>query len=159
MAGRTATAPDAGGATSSIRDILDSARLVEIAGWFVIVGATMAVLGFLLPWSASVIGSSGIGGYFDAWGLASPTHSLVLLGLLAVLALAVVRTPVPAWLRSGVVGLALGGLLIGLAWPYLFGPLGADVGVTVTVLGGFALLIGGGVASWATRHAETDPPV
>jgi hypothetical protein len=44
-----------------------------------------------------------------------------------------------------------GGLLFGLAWPYLVGPLGADVGLTLTALGAVALLIGGG------RHAMGDP--
>ena len=152
----TSTPLETGDAIGSIRGLMDAARFVEIAGWFIIVGATMSVLGFLLPWSRTVIGSNGLGGYFAAWGLASPTHSVVLLGLLVVLGLAVVRTRIPAWARTGVAGLALGGLLVGLAWPYLFGPLGADVGVTVTVLGGLALMIGGGVASWATRHAGTD---
>lgn len=159
VAGYAGSASDTTDMSTSTRDLVDAARFVEIADWFVIVGAMMSVLGFLLPWSMSVIGSSGSGGYFNAWGLASPTHLFVLIGLLAVLALGVLRTPVPAWFRSGVLGLALGGLLIGLTWPYLVGPLGADVGVTVTALGGLALVIGGAVASWATRHAETDPPV
>jgi hypothetical protein len=139
--------------------VVDAARFAEIAGWFVVVGAAMAVLGFLLPWSRVVIGSSGIGGYFDSWGLASPTHVLIVLGLLAVLALGILDTPIPAWLRTGVLGLALGGLLLGLTWPYLIGPLGADVGVLVVAIGGLALVIGGAVASWATRHAGTDPLV
>jgi hypothetical protein len=140
-------------------DLVDAARFVEIAGWFVIVGATMSVLGILLPWSRTVIGSSGIGGYFNTWGLASPTHALILVGLLGVLGLAVVDTRVPAWLRTGAVGLGFGGLLVGLTWPYLFGPLGADIGAMVTALGGVSLVIGGSVASWATRHAESDPVV
>lgn len=155
----TKTARAAPDTIISTKRVIDAAAFVEIAGWFVIVGATMSVLGFLLPWSASVIGAHGVGGYFNGWGLASPTHVFVFLGLLAVLALGVVRTRVPAWLGSGVLGLALGGLLIGLIWPYLVGPLGADVGVTVTALGGLALVIGGAVASWATRHAASDPLV
>lgn len=137
----------------------DQARFVEIAGWFVIVGSTMSALGFLLPWSRVVIGARSLGGYFDAWGLASSTHILVLLTTLAVLALGIVQTPVPTWLRSGVLGLGLGSLLIGLTWPYLVGPLGADVGVIVVALGGLALVVGGAVASWATRHQETQSPV
>jgi hypothetical protein len=119
----------------------------------------MAVLGFLLPWSVVVIGARGVGGYLDDWGMASPTHVLVLLGLLSVLPLGVVRTPVPVWFRTGALGLGVGGLLIGLIWPYLIGPLGADIGVLVTALGGLALVTGGIVASWATRHVEADPLV
>ena len=75
------------------------------------------------------------------------------------LALAVLNTRVPAWLRTGLLGLAFGGLQIGLVWPYLVGPLGADVGVTVTALGGLAPVIGGAVAAWATRHPESIPRV
>jgi hypothetical protein len=138
---------------------VDVARFVEIAGWLVIAGSALAVLGFLLPWSFAVVGARGSGGYLDHWGLASPTHVLAIAGLLGVLALGVIRTAVPPWLRTGVLGLGLGALLIGLTWPYLLGPLGSDIGVLVTVLGGLALLLGGVVASWATRHAGSDPLV
>jgi hypothetical protein len=144
---------------SAAPDTVGAARFVGIAGWFVVVGSAMAVLGFLLPWSRVVIGARAFGGYFDAWGLASPTHVIVLAATLIVLALAVVRTPVPAWLRSGVLGLGLGSLLVGLTWPYVVGPLGADVGVIVVALGALALVSGGIVASWATRHAEAEPVV
>jgi hypothetical protein len=132
---------------------------VEIAGWFVVVGATMAVLGFLLPWSAVVIGARGVGSYFDQWGLASPTHVVVLATTMLVLALGILRTAVPTWIRSGVLPLALGSLLIGLVWPYQVGPLGADVGILVVALGGLALAIGGVVTTWATRHVGVDPLV
>ncbi len=151
--------PPAADPVPATRPILDAARFTEIGGWFVIVGATMSVLGLLLPWSRIVIGSGGAGGYFDTWGLAGPTHLLVFMSLLGVLALAVLRTRVPAWIWSTVVSVGLGGLLIGLTWPYVFGPLGSQVGVTVTALGGIALLIGGGVSTWASRHQVTNPRV
>ena len=154
-----ASAPVPAARDASQAGVSDEIRFVEVAGWFVIVGAAMSLLGFLLPWSRVVIGARSVGGYLDTWGLASPTHALVLTAILAVLGLGIVRTPVPAWLRSGVLGLALGSLLIGLTWPYLVGPLGADVGVIVVALGGLALVMGGGVASWATRHAEVEPVV
>jgi hypothetical protein len=146
-----------GKATGS--SMIDPDRFVEIATWFAIVGAAMAVLGFLLPWSRVVIGASGVGGYFDGWGLASPTHVFVVLGLLAVLAVEILRAPVPTWLRTGIPGLVLGGLVLGLVWPYVVGRLGADVGVLVAGLGGLALIIGGSVASWATRHGEVERAV
>jgi hypothetical protein len=169
-AGRTDPSPDDGptpppGKGASARDMTrwlavpDPARVVEIAGWFVVVGATMALLGFVLPWSRVVIGASTIGGYFDGWGLASPTHLFVFVSLLAVLALAIRREPVPPWISSGIFGLVFGGLLVGLAWPYIVGPLGADVGLTMTFLGGVCLLIGGTLALWATRHVEPEPVV
>jgi hypothetical protein len=137
----------------------EPSRFVEIAGWFVVVGAAMSILGFLLPWSRVVIGASTFGGYFDGWGLANPTHLFVFVALLGVLALAVRREPVPAWISSGIFGLILGGLLLGLAWPYLVGPLGSDVGLTMTTLGGVCLMIGGVVALWATRHGGVEPLV
>jgi hypothetical protein len=134
-------------------------RFVELAGWFVIAGAAMSVLGFLLPWSRVVIGSANTGGYFDMWGLASPSHLIVVACLIVVLGLGVVPSRVPAWIRTGVLGLAAGGVLIGLAWPYVVGPLGADVGLTLALVGGIALGVGGILASWATRHASGEPPV
>ena len=138
---------------------VEASRFVEIAGWFVVVGATMAVLGFLLPWSTVVIGARSFGSYFDTWGLASPTHVVVLATTMLVLALGILRTAVPVWIRSGVLPLALGSLLIGLVWPYQVGPLGADVGALVVGLGGLALVIGGVVTAWATRHVDVDPLV
>jgi hypothetical protein len=157
--GNRATPGAALAALTSAFDGIDRDRIGEIAGWFVAVGSVMSVLGFLLPWSVVVIGASGNGGYLDDWGLASPTHVLAVLVLLGVLALGILENPIPAWLRTGVIGLAVGGLLLGLTWPYTIGPLGAEVGATITFLGGFALLVGGAVASWATRHVQVDPVV
>lgn len=136
-----------------------TARIAEIGTWFVIVGAAMGALGFLLPWSRVVIGARSIGGYLDVWGLASPTHVVVLLATLTVLGLGILRPTIAGWLWAGVMALGLGGLLIGLAWPYQFGPLGADVGVIIIALGGLALVIGGVVTTWATRHPEVAPAV
>ena len=142
-----------------LESVPEPERFVEIAGWFVVVGATMALLGFLLPWSRVVIGASTIGGYFDGWGLASPTHLLVFISLLGVLALALRRGPLSPWISSGILGLVFGGLLLGLAWPYLVGPLGSDVGLTMIDLGAVALLTGGVVTLWATRHVVVEPVV
>jgi hypothetical protein len=138
---------------------MEPARVAEIASWFVVVGATMAVLGFLLPWATIVIGARSAGSYFDSWGLASPTHVVILAATMVILALGIVRTTVPLWLRSGVLPLALGSLLVGLIWPYEVGSLGADIGVLVVGLGGVAMIAGGVVTIWATRHAGMDPLV
>ena len=70
-----------------------------------------------------------------------------------------VRTGIPLWLRSGVMPLALGSLLIGLVWPYEVGPLPADVGILVVALGGVAMAAGGVLTTAATRHAGLDPLV
>ena len=153
-AGSEAVAPE-----RSATGVTDPARLAEVAGWFVVVGATMAILGFLLPWARVVIGARSAGSYFDSWGLASPTHVVVLGATMLVLALGIVRTDVPLWLRSGVLPLVLGGLLIGIVWPYEVGSLGADIGILVVGLGALAMVIGGVVTIWATRHAGVDPLV
>ena len=79
--------------------------------------------------------------------------------MLLTLALGVVKSTVPAWLRTGVLGLALGGLLIGLTWPYAIGPLGAGIGAMLATLGGLALVVGGGLALWSDRHAGAGPAV
>ncbi len=127
-------------------------RALDVAGGFVTVGAAIAILGFLLPWARSVIGSAGGGGYFGSWGLASPTHLIVLAGLLAILAVGVVRTRVPAWFASGALATTLGGLVVGLTWPYLAGSAGVGMGVTFAALGGVAMVIGGIAGAWASRR-------
>ena len=127
-------------------------RALDVAGGFVTVGAAIAILGFLLPWARSVIGSAGGGGYFGSWGLASPTHLIVLAGLLAILAVGVVRTRVPAWFASGALATSLGGLVVGLTWPYLAGSSGVGMGVTFAALGGVAMVIGGIAGAWASRR-------
>jgi hypothetical protein len=157
-----AVAGSAGATAVSLLDALprlDAARLGDIGGGFVVVGSAMATLGFLLPWSDWVVGARSAGGYLDTWGLASPMHVLALSIVLLVLALGVVQTNVAPWFRSGVLGLLVGGLLIGLTWPYTIGPLGADFGANLTALGGLALVLGGGVATWACRHGDGRPLV
>ena len=119
----------------------------------------MAVLGFLLPWSTVVIGARSVGSYFDTWGLASPTHVVVLAATCSSSPSGSSRTTVPVWLRTGVLPLALGGLLVGLVWPYQVGPLGADVGVLVVALGGAGAGHRRRRHDWATRHVEVDPAV
>ena len=119
----------------------------------------MAILGFLLPWSRTVIGAEGAGSYFDTWGIANPSHVLVVLGLAAALGLAIVANPIPTWVRTCAVGLALGGLLVGLTWPYLFGPLGAGPGVLAILVGGVMLAVAGILDLVEARHAPADPLV
>ncbi len=139
---------------------MDASRVAEVAGWFILVGAAMSVVGFLLPWSRVVIGAGSYGGYLSTWGLASPTHLFVFVVIVGLLAVATLRPDrVPTWVAFGVVGLGLGGLLLGLAWPYLVGPLGAQLGVLIVGLGGLALVIGGTLSVWSSRHLGDGPAV
>ena len=112
----------------------------------------------LLPWSRTVIGASGVG-YFDTWGLAGPLHLLVFLWALAVAGLSIVRKPAPPWVRSGLAGFALGAFALGITWPYLFGPLGAGIGVLAVAVGSFVLIATGVLAAWRGRHVKAEPPV
>jgi hypothetical protein len=149
---------------------MDATRVAEFIGSVFVAGAALAAVGFLLPWASVVIGSSGTS-YFDRWGLAGPAHILVVAALLAILALAIVRNPIPPWIRTGLAGLGVGALLLGLTWPYLLGPLDAAPGVLIDAIGAIAL-IGSGLLALVTdrrampggdhgtgRHAETDQPV
>jgi hypothetical protein len=137
---------------------MDVPRLMESIGWLAIAGAALAIAGFILPWASSVIGASGVG-YLDRWGLAGPGHPIVALGLLGIVALALLRDRVPLWLGVGLPGLGLGALLFGLVWPYLVGPLGGQIGVTAVALGAVALAAAGTAALVADRHAGDDRAV
>ena len=145
-------------ATTSTEE--DAAGWLEAAaGWLMVIGSAVAILGFLLPWSRTVIGSEGAGTYFDTWGIANPSHVMVVLALAAVLALAIVANPIPTWIRTCAVGLAVGGVLVGLTWPYLFGPLGAGPGVLAILVGGVMLGVAGVLDLVEARHAPTESPV
>ena len=156
-AGDAATA-QAGAPASSTGVVVDPARLTEFIGWLAVAGSAMAAVGFLLPWGMSVIGASGVD-YFDRWGMAGPFHPLVVLGVLAILGLALVPNPVPAWIRVGLPGLGLGALLLGLVWPYLVALPGTGPGVAVVALGAVILVASGIAALVADRHAGEDRAV
>jgi hypothetical protein len=137
---------------------VDATRFAEFVGSVSIAGAALAAVGFLLPWASSVIGSSGTG-YFDRWGLAGPGHGVVVIGILAVLATSIVRNPIPSWIRTGLGGLAVGALLLGLTWPYLLGPLDAAPGVLIDAIGAIALIVSGTLALVTDRQSEAGQPV
>jgi hypothetical protein len=155
------TDPDASaasGASIAKDPAMDASRLAEFVGSVSVAGAALAAVGFLLPWASVMIGSSGTG-YFDRWGLAGPAHLVVVVGILALLALSIVRNPVPSWIRTGIGGLGLGALLLGLTWPYLLGPLDAAPGVLIDAIGAIALIGSAILAIVTDRHAEADQPV
>ena len=129
----------------------------NLSDWLIAAGSGVAALGFLLPWSDAVVGAKGFGGYTDSWGLASPSHVLVLLLVCGLLSLSVMPNRVPAWIRSGVLGVLTAGLLIGLVWPYLIAGMGAGLGVMGEAMAAI-LLIAGGVAAYRDgRHdGESD---
>jgi hypothetical protein len=142
------------------RASVDGARLTEFAGWLSVAGAAFAAVGFLLPWARVVIGATGLSSYVDRWGLAGQNHVLVVLGVLILLVLGLVGNPIPVWIRTGIGGLGLGPLLLGLVWPYLFvGALGGGPGIAIVAVGAVALIVAGVLALVADRHGGTAPGV
>jgi hypothetical protein len=106
-----------------------------------------------------VIGSSG-DGYFSGWGFGALMNVPIFVAVLLALVLVVVPNRVPAWLRSGVLPLVVGGLLIGVAWPYvLYGPLAGRFGSLLEAFAGLLLVAGGILALRARRHVGPPPTV
>jgi hypothetical protein len=129
----------------------------NLADWLVAVGSGVALVALLLPWSNTVVGAKNLGGYTDSWGLAVPSHLIVAGVLAAVLALAVMPNPIPSWVRTGllgVLGVLVGGLLIGLVWPYLVGGFGAGLGVFGETIAAVLLAAGGILERRGTRHED-----
>jgi hypothetical protein len=129
------------------------ARLLDFARWLSVAGSAFAAVGFLLPWGQVVIGSNDLS-YFGRWGIAGPWHIVVALAVLAILGLALIENPVPVWLRTGLAGLGIGALLLGLVWPYLALPvLGTGPGALIGGIGGAALVVSGLLVLVTDRHA------
>ena len=128
---------------------------VEVPARIVVLGATLAGLGFLLPWARVVIGSQQIGGYLAQWGLAGPGHLAILALVVGLAILALVADRTPRWVRLGLPSIALAFLLTGLLWPYLIGNFQASIGVYVVALGAIIMIAGGLLDRVVTRHAES----
>jgi hypothetical protein len=131
----------------------------DLPGWLVASGAAIGTVGFFLPWAHRLIAASGEG-YFNAWGLGALMHLPVFVAALVTLGLAVRPNRVPGWLRAGVLPLVLGGLLLGLAWPYVFvGPLRGQFGSVLEAFAGLVLVVGGILALRTARHSGGPPRV
>lgn len=153
-----AEAETAPGSRSAMDDDL-RVRLLDFVRWLSVAGSAFAAVGFLLPWGQVVIGSADTG-YFGRWGIAGPWHLLVALAILANLGLALIDNKVPVWIRTGISGLGLGALLLGLVWPYLTLPsLGAGPGAVIAAIGAAGLVVSGVLALVADRHSESLRPV
>lgn len=129
----------------------------SLPGWLIAAGSAAAIAGFLLPWSRMIPGQGGFG-YLDTWGLATPSRVLLLLLVVVALAMAILPNRVPGWLRTGVAGLVLGGLLLGIVWPYLLDGASA-IGTLAEAAAALLLVIGGLLVVRPQRHAEDDPAV
>jgi hypothetical protein len=135
------------------------ARVLDFARWLSVAGSAFASVGFLLPWGLVVIGSNDTG-YFGRWGIAGSWHIVVALAILADLGLALIDNRVPVWIRTGLTGLGLGALLLGLVWPYLTLPaLGIGPGALIAAIGAAALVVSGILALVTDRHGQVARPV
>ncbi|MGZ8502653.1 MAG: hypothetical protein ACXWW6_07355 [Candidatus Limnocylindrales bacterium] len=145
----------ANGSTAGLRadaaPIGDTGR--SLSEWLVIGGSTLAMISFILPWATDgVLGSNGVG-YTAQWGLANGGHLLLIAAAAVVLLLHLGSRPVPGWIRSSALPLAVGGLLAGLAFAYYARPFGGGSGVAVLLAGAVLLLVGGLLASRPGRNA------
>lgn len=131
----------------------------DLPGWVVTIGSAIAVAGFFLPWAAVIpFFTTGLG-YTDRWGFAISSHVLVFLGVLGLLVLTILPNRLPAWFRLGPLPLALGGLLLGVVWPFVIGGIGAQIGALSVAFGGLLLIAGGVLAVRPARHGRRAPPV
>ena len=136
----------------------ERAKVEAMIDYVAVAGCALALLGFLIPWARTMIGSSGTG-YLDQWGLAGPGHVVIILGLGAIVIGAVAPNRIPARLRLGIPGLIVGAILIGLVWPYVLGPLGALPGAFLSLVGALTL-VGASIASiMVDRHAKAGSAV
>jgi hypothetical protein len=119
-------------------------------------GAAIAGLGFLLPWAEVVIGSGLAGSYWARWGMAGPGHWIVVAFLVTLVGVALAKDRL-ARVPVGPIAIALGMLLVGLVWPYLFGVIGHSVGVWLVLIGAIVLATGGILD--LRRHATASPDV
>jgi len=152
-----ATAPDGKPRVASLAETLDALGITGNVPRRVIgSGAALAALGFLLPWADVVIGSGQVGSYWARWGMAGPGHWIIVAILIVIAALGLTRGRLSG-LPLGVPALALGALLVGLVWPYLFGVIGHSVGVWLVLVGAVLVAVGGFLD--LRRHATATPDV
>ena len=124
----------------------------------VAIGAVIASLGFILPWTASPVGNDLLGDYWIRWGLAGPGAWIVVAVLVGLAGLTLAGGRL-ATAPVGLPGVALGMLVLGLSWPYLFGFPEQGVGIWVVISGVLLLAIGGLLDMRAGRHRATQPTV
>lgn len=125
----------------------------ELEGWLLAIGGGVGILGFLLPWRSSL--EAGLSGYLGSWGLGISANLPIFVLVVVVAALAVLPNRVAAWVRTGVGGMVVGGLVLGLTWLYLGGG-ATEIGAILSAVGG-VLLIAGGILAVAPARMGRPP--
>jgi hypothetical protein len=165
--GRPATVPavpDAATSDGASKGVSAADRLAQLdlpedtPRRVVAIGAVVAALGFLLPWSTSPTGSDLLGDYWVRWGMAGPGAWIVVALLIGLAGLTLAGGRL-ASAPVGLPGVALAMLLLGLSWPYLFGVPGRTVGIWVVLAGVILLAVGGLLDMRAGRHGDSQPTV
>jgi hypothetical protein len=157
LAGGGASTPPAADATSTtpgrasmLADLPFDAP-DQIEGWLVALGASLGVIGFVLPWRDSL--GTGLDGYLGSWGLGIPAHLPFFLLIVVIAALAILPNRVASWVRTGVLGMVGGGLLFGLVWLYLEGG-ASQLGALLDAVGAVLLVAGGTIAVAPGRSSQ-----
>lgn len=127
---------------------------IPVAERLVALAAGVVAVAFLLPWGDLVIGAVIVGEPWHRLGILAAWHWLAWLAALPVILLATAADRVPPWIRLGVVPIAYGGLVIGLAWPYVLGPIGGAPAPLAAVAASLALVV---VGALAVRPAPDRP--
>jgi len=114
---------------------------------------------FLFPWADLMIGAAVVGDPWQQLGILGSWHWLAWLGALPVILLAVAAPDLATWLRLGVVPIAYAGVVIGLTWPYVLGPIGGAIAPLVIVAAASVLIVLGAVAVRPGGLAPAEPGV
>ena len=121
----------------------------SVTEWLVAVGSTVSAVSFLLPWI------SGTVSYVTSWGLSSISRLPILVLLLMTAVLGILPNRVATWVRSGVLGLVAGSLLLGNIWPIVAGDFGdAAFGAIVAAAAAVVLMVGGILAVAPRRPTQ-----
>ena len=121
--------------------------------------AGLTAAAFLLPWGVIVVGAPSWGAPWMAIGALGSSNWLALLALLGAVALALRGQRVADWIRLGVIPFGLGSLVLGIAWPYVLGPIGSGIGPLVLLAGALALVGLGLLGVRPARHPADDATV
>jgi hypothetical protein len=147
-----------GRGSAALTDGLGSIRVpAETSRGAVAVGAGLAAVGILLPWVNTLPGANPLANYLDRWGLAGPGLWLVLMGLLALGAVAASSGRAASW-PVGLPAIIVAAFLVGLVWPYVAGAFGRSIGIWFVSCGAIVLLVGG-LLDRRGRHDRGDAPV
>ncbi len=110
----------------------------SLTEWLVALGSVVAAMSFLLPWIPGTIS------YVTSWGLGTPSRLPILLLLVVTAVLGILPNRVAPWVRSGILALVAGSLLLGNIWPIVVGDYGgAAFGVIVAAAAAVVLIAGG----------------